>query len=47
MTAVLPLRGALLASGVLFGAQHMQARRSYHPYPAQRVSMFRVFVQHW
>ena len=24
MTAVLPLRGALLASGVLFGAQHMQ-----------------------
>ena len=35
MTAVLPLRGALLASGVLFGAQHMQARPSYHPSPAQ------------
>jgi hypothetical protein len=29
MTAVLPLRGALLASGVLFGAQHMQASHSY------------------
>ena len=27
MTAVLPLRGALLASGLLFGAQHMQARQ--------------------
>ena len=24
MTAVLPLRGALVASGLLFGAQHMQ-----------------------
>ena len=77
MTAVLPLRGALLASGVLFGAQHMQASHSYlvitptpygvlpapravtslpctcrraigiTPYPAQRVSIFCLFVQHW
>ena len=34
MTAVLPLRGALLASGVLFGAQHMQARPSSPPLPS-------------
>ena len=34
MTAVLPLRGALVASGLLFGAQHMQVLPSCHPLPS-------------
>ena len=29
-----PLRGGLVASGLLFGAQHMQALPSYHPLPS-------------